>query len=358
MEIRSRAPLRIGFAGGGTDLESYSNRFGGCVLNSAICMYAYCTIYPSQDNRIKIQSYDNKNSIDTESVTELPIIGDHLILHRGVYNHIVKNFNDGKPLSFFMCTSNDAPVGSGLGTSSTMVIAIIEAFDKWLRLGLSDYQKASMAYDIERKELKLAGGKQDQYAAVFGGFNFMEFRKDGNVIVNSLHLSRQRILELESSMLLFYSGISRKSAEVQLELAKNIVKDQIKNTETEKQTTAMDAMQKIKENAAFMKDCVLIGDFEGIKQSFREAWENKKKTSSFVSNKKLEDIISHAMKSGAEAIKVSGAGGGGFLLMLCNPINRQKLQNSMEEIGKVYPVKLTPNGAESWVIPQAGDKVK
>lgn len=349
MEIRSRAPLRIGFAGGGTDLESYSSRFGGYVLNSAICMYAYCTIYPSDDGRIKIQAYDNKNSIDTESVSELPIEGEHLILHRGVYNHIVKNYNGGKPLSFFMCTSNDAPVGSGLGTSSTMMVALIEAFDKWLKLGLTDYQKALMAYEIERKELKLAGGKQDQYAAVFGGFNLMEFRKDGKVVVNSLHLSRQRILELESSMLLFYTGISRKSADVQLELSKNIIKDQIKNTETEKQTT-MDAMQKIKEAASEMKDCVLIGDFEGIKKSLREAWENKKKTSSFVSNKKLEGIILHAMKNGAEAIKVSGAGGGGFLLMLCNPINRQKLQNSMEEIGRVYPVKLTKNGVESWVV--------
>ena len=349
MEIRSRAPLRIGFAGGGTDLVSYSSKFGGCVLNSAICMYAYCTIYPSSDGRIKIQSYDNKNSIDTESVAELPIVGDHLILHRGVYNHIVKNFNDGKPLSFFMCTSNDAPVGSGLGTSSTMVVAIIEAFDKWLRLGLTEYQKAQIAFDVERKELNLAGGKQDQYAAVFGGFNFMEFRPDGNVIVNSLNLSRQRILELESSMLLFYSGISRKSAEVQLELAKNIIEDQIKNTQSEK-GSATDAMQKIKENAAFMKDCVLLGDFEGIKKSFREAWENKKKTSSFVSNKRLEEIISHATKNGAEAVKVSGAGGGGFLLMFFSPINRQKLQNSMREIGEVYPVKLAESGAESWVI--------
>jgi len=349
MEIRSRAPLRIGFAGGGTDLESYSSKYGGCVLNAAISMYAYCTIYPSDDNRIKIQAYDNKNSIDTKSVSELPITGDHLILHRGVYNYIVKHFNNGKPLSFFMCTSNDAPVGSGLGTSSTMMVAIIEAFDKWLRLGLTDYQKAQIAYDIERKELNLAGGKQDQYAAVFGGFNFMEFRKDGSVIVNSLNLTRQRILELESSMLLFYSGISRKSAEMQLELAKNIIKDEIKNTSAARRDT-MKAMQKIKKNAAFMKDCVLIGDFDGIKQSFREAWENKKKTSAFVSNAELEKIIARALENGAEAVKVSGAGGGGFLLMLCNPVNRQKLQNSMEEIGKVYPVKLSFAGAESWIV--------
>lgn len=349
MEIRSRAPLRIGLAGGGTDLESYSNQYGGCVLNSAVSMYAYCTIYPSNDDRIRIQAYDNKNSIDTEAVSKLPIEGDHLILHRGVYNHVVREFNCGKPLSFFMCTSNDAPIGSGLGTSSTMVVAILEAFDKWLRLGLNDYQKAQLAYEIERKELKLSGGKQDQYAAVFGGFNLMEFRQDGKVFVNSLNLTRQRILELESSMFLFYSGISRKSADVQMQLAKNIIDDQIKNTKEEEQKTML-AMQKIKEGVAIMKDCILIGDFEGIKASFREAWESKKKTSSFVSNPKLEEIIAYATKHGAESVKVSGAGGGGFLLLLCNPVNRQKLLDSMEDKGKIYPVKFSLTGVESWVI--------
>jgi D-glycero-alpha-D-manno-heptose-7-phosphate kinase len=351
MEIRSRAPLRIGLAGGGTDLESYSNIHGGCVLNTAICMYAYCTIYPTNNGKIYIQAYDNKNSVETDAVAELPITGDHLILHRGVYNHIVKNYNNGKPLSFRMYTSNDAPVGSGLGTSSTMVVAILEAFDRWLRLGLTEYEKASIAYTIERQELKLAGGKQDQYAAVFGGFNYIEFRTDKNVIVNSLNLSRQRILELENSMLLFYSGVSRKSADMQLELVKNIIKDQDTIAKsTSKTDTAMDAMAIIKENAKIMKDATLIGDFDGIKRSFIEAWENKKKTSSFISNPDLEKIISFGIENGAEAVKVSGAGGGGFLLLLCSPVNRQKLFSAMETMGRVYPVSLSLTGAESWII--------
>ena len=180
MKIRSRAPLRIGLAGGGTDLPSYSDQFGGVVFNAAIGMYAYCTIIPTNDNRIKIISYDNKNDIDTESVPFLEIDDDNtLILHKGIYNRIVKDYNGGKPLSFVMSTSNDAPIGSGLGTSSTMVVAILEAYNKWLSLGLTDYQKAKLAYEIEREDLKLTGGKQDQYAAVFGGFNLMEFKTDG-----------------------------------------------------------------------------------------------------------------------------------------------------------------------------------
>ena len=217
MIIRSKAPLRIGLAGGGTDLETYSNEYGGAVLNATIGMYAYCTIIPTNDNKIKIYSYDNKNNIEIDSTPKIELEGNTLILHRGVYNRIVRDYNGGKPLSFIMSTSNDAPVGSGLCTSSTMVVAILEAFNKWLGLGLTDYQKAQLAYDIERKDLALAGGKQDQYAAVFGGFNFMEFKTDKSVVVNALRLDRDRLNELECSLLLYYGGQSHDSAKMQLE---------------------------------------------------------------------------------------------------------------------------------------------
>lgn len=350
MKIRSRAPLRIGLAGGGTDLESYSNQFGGAVFNVTIGMYAHCTIIPTNDNMIKIYSYDNKNNLETPSVPELPIDGDVLILHKGVYNRIVKEFNNGEPLSFIMSTSNDAPIGSGLGTSSTMVVAILEAFNKWLSLGLSEYKKAKLAYEIERYDLKLAGGKQDQYAAVFGGFNLMEFRTDGAVIVNSLRVDKNVISELEGSLLLYYSGVSRKSAEQQLELAKNIISRQIDNTKNKK-TKTMDAMKNLKEFAYTIKDDVLIGNMDGFAECLRQSWENKKRTSSIVSNKELEKTINYAMQNGAEAVKVSGAGGGGFLMLYADPMNRQKLINAMEMLpGRVYPVKFSKNGVESWVI--------
>lgn len=350
MEIRSRAPLRIGLAGGGTDLASYSDKFGGAVLNATLGMYAYCTIVPTSDNRIVIQSYDNKHNLDIESVPVLSLDGDNLILHRGVYNRIVRDFNGGKPLSFIMSTSNDAPVGSGLGTSSTMLVAILEAFDKWLGLGLSDYKKAKLAYEIERIDLGLKGGKQDQYAAVFGGVNFMEFKTDSSVVVNSLRLCDNRINELECSLLLYYSGKSRKSADQQLALTRNIITDQISNTQS-KENKTLDAMKVMVENAYFMKDCVLTGNIKAFAELLRIGWENKKKTSSIVSNKDLENTINFAMKNGAEAVKVSGAGGGGFLMMYCNPQNRQKLIDAMETLpGRVYPVMFSSAGAESWII--------
>ncbi len=342
MTIRSRAPLRIGFAGGGTDLVSYSSLYGGAVFNAAIGMYAYCTITPTTDGRIKIKAFDNHNTLDVPAVARFDITDENLILHKGVYNRIVKQFNNGKPLSFEMSTSNDAPVGSGLGTSSTMVVAILEAFDKWLRLGLNDYQKAELAYSIEREDLALAGGKQDQYSAVFGGFNFMEFKTDGTTTVNPLRIERNVINELECSLLLFSNGRSRSSAQ--------IIKEQIKNTEQNNKTT-IEAMHNIKEHASKMKDCVLKGDMCGFGNLLRESWENKKKTSAIVSNGELERTIKFALGCGVDAVKVSGAGGGGFLMLFCNPANRQKVMDAMSMLeGKVYPVKFAKLGVESWSV--------
>lgn len=350
VKIRSKAPLRIGLAGGGTDIETFSSRYGGAVLNATIGMYAYCTIIPREDGVIKINSYDNNNSLETKAVPFLPIEGDNLILHRGVYNRVVKEFNGGKALSFEMSTSNDAPVGSGLGTSSTMVVAILEAFNRWLGLNLDKYRMAQLAYEIERQDLALAGGKQDQYAAVFGGFNYIEFKKDGSTVVNALRLDKSRLNELESSLLLYYGGHSRSSAKMQLELTKNIISKQIEGT-TSGESKTLDAMEKLKASAAEMKDFIFTGDMDAFAENMRQGWEQKKRTSDIVSNKELEEVIACVLAGGAEAVKVSGAGGGGFLLVYCNPINRQRLINHMANLeGKTYPVNFTKYGAESWIV--------
>lgn len=350
MIIRSKAPLRIGLAGGGTDLAQFSDKFGGAVLNATVNMYAYCTIIPKNDGKIKISSYDNGHDLLTDSVSELPIAGNNLILHRGVYNRVVREFNGGKPLSFEMSTANDAPVGSGLGTSSTMVVAILEAFNRWLGLNLDAYQTASLAYDIERNDLKLAGGKQDQYAAAFGGFNFIEFKKNGSVVVNALRLEKSRINELESSLLLYYGGYSRSSAKVQLELTKNIIDKQIRGAKNSESKT-LQAMLALKEAAYDMKDYVFTGDMSAFAESLRRGWEQKKRTSDIVTNAELEKTINFALSHGAEAVKVSGAGGGGFLLIYCNPVNRQRLINETAMLsGKTYPVSFSKNGAQSWII--------
>lgn len=349
MQIRSRAPLRIGLAGGGTDIESYSNRFGGEVLNASINMHAYCTIIPTDDGIIYIDSSDNNNKIETPSVSRLELDGNNLILHRGVYNRIVKDFNHGIPLSFKMYTSNDAPIGSGLGTSSTMMVALIECFNKWLNLNLSKEKIASLAYDIERNDLKLAGGKQDQYSATYGGINYMYFNKDGSVDVENLNLSEDKISKMESSLLLYYSGKSRSSSKMQLELTKNIISEQIENVKKQSDVT-LDAMQNLKEIARQMKDSVKKGNMEGFAKNLRDGWEHKKRTSNIISNVELEKVINLALRSGAEGVKVSGAGGGGFLLLYCNPKNRDKLICAMNELeGRIYPVGISTKGVESYI---------
>ena len=341
MQIRSRAPLRIGLAGGGTDLTSYSDKYGGCVFNATVGMYSYCTIVPVDDGKIRFVAPDRGESVEVDAVPYIEPT-EPLILHKGVYNRIVKQFNGGKPLSLFMSTSSDAPPGSGLGTSSTMVVAILEAYNRWLNLKLSEYSLARLAYEIEREDLQLKGGKQDQYAAVFGGFSFMEFNPDGSVIVNGLRVDKHVIYELECSLLLFYSGKSHDSSKV--------ISQQIANTAGNKAQT-VEAMHGIKQAAIKMKDAVLRGDVKQVGAILNEGWEQKKRTSSVVTNSEIDSLVEYAKANGAEAVKLSGAGGGGFILMYCDPVNRQKLLNALKQLkGDVLPVKFCKEGAESWTV--------
>ena len=184
MIIRSKAPLRLGLAGGGSDVSPYSDIYGGLILNATINLYAYCTIEETTSNKIEICSFDAHYFKTLESDFSLEIDGGASLI-KGVYNRIVKEFCHN-PLSFKITTYNDAPAGSGLGTSSTMVVCILKAFVEWLSLPLGDYEISRLAYEIERKDLGLSGGKQDQYAAAFGGFNYMEFLQNDIVIVNPL----------------------------------------------------------------------------------------------------------------------------------------------------------------------------
>lgn len=340
MIIRSKAPLRLGLAGGGSDVSPYSDLYGGLILNATINLYAYCTIEETDDGKIVIDSIDS-DCREVYPLTPCLEIDGRAILVKGVYNRVVKDFNI-TPRAFKITTYNDAPAGSGLGTSSTMVVCILKAFVEWLGLPLGDYEIARLAYEIERIDLGLSGGKQDQYAAAFGGFNYMEFLQNDIVIVNPLKIKRWIIDELEASMLLYFTGASRESAK--------IIDEQKKNT-TEGNEDAIEAMHQIKQSARDMKLAILKGDIDGFADILRIGWENKKKMASHITNPMIQEAMDVAMASGAKAGKVSGAGGGGFIMFVVEPTRKKEVEKALSSLhGFVMPFQFTEGGAHGWKI--------
>lgn len=340
MIIRSKAPLRLGLAGGGTDVSPFCDEYGGCVLNVTINMFSYCTIIPTNNNKIVFHSPDRNEHLEYESTPYLEI-DDKLILHKGIYNRIVKDYNGGKPLSFEMTTYSEAPAGSGLGTSSTMVVTILKAFQEWLNLPLGEYDMAQLAFDIERRDLKLAGGKQDQYAATFGGLNFMEFFDKDRVIVNPLRLKKWIKNEIENSIVLYYTGTSRDSGK--------IIQEQTKATKNEK---SLNAMFEIKNQTLMMKEAILKGEFNKIAECLHLNWLAKKQTASVISNPKIEEIYNFCLDNGAKACKISGAGGGGFMMIWCDPQKQFNLIKALEsrKEGIVRTVNFYDLGTQAWTI--------
>lgn len=340
MVIRSKAPLRLGLAGGGSDVSPYSDIYGGLVLNATINLYAYCTIEEVDDKKIIINSIDS-NCNETYILAPSLDIDGKAILIKGVYNRLVKDFNI-ESTGFKITTYNDAPAGSGLGTSSTMVVCIIKAFVEWWGLPLGDYEVSRLAYEIERIDLGLSGGKQDQYAAAFGGFNFMEFLPSDLVIVNPLKIKRWIVDELEASMLLYFTGASRESAK--------IIDEQKANTKN-KDSDAVSAMHKIKQSAIDMKLAILRGDVDTFADILREGWENKKKMASHITNPMIQKAMDIAMAAGAKAGKVSGAGGGGFIMFVVEPTRKKEVETALKQLdGFVMPFQFTEGGAHGWKI--------
>jgi D-glycero-alpha-D-manno-heptose-7-phosphate kinase len=341
MLIRSKAPLRLGLAGGGTDIAAYYNLYGGYVLNATIDMYAYCTLEPCDNNKIVF------NAVDLEKHEEFaadscPAASNSLPLHIGIYNRITKDYNSNRPLSFIMTTYSDAVAGSGLGSSSTMVVTIIKAFTEWLNLPLGEYDIASLACKIEREDLRLSGGKQDQYAATFGGFNFMEFYNDEKVIVNPLRLKRWIRNELEASLVLYYTGVSRESA--------SIINKQIKNTEN-KNEKSIDNMHELKKQAVIMKEALLKGDFKGFSNGLNKGWLAKRNIAESISNNAIDELYQYVIENGAESAKISGAGGGGFMMLYCNPCKRIKLIRALKKKdGMVMTPSFTEIGTQAWTL--------
>lgn len=340
MIIRSKAPLRIGLAGGGTDVSPYSDLYGGCVLNAAINLFAVTTIEPTDNDVVEITLGNSNLSKTYKSEKQLPVEKPFELI-TGVYNHVVKKF-DLPALSFKIHSYIEVPQGSGLGTSSTLVVSILGAFAEWLKLPLGKYDIAHMAYEIERIDLSMSGGKQDQYAATFGGINFMEFYKDDKVIVNPLDIKPEIKRELELCLLLYFTDTQRLSSE--------IIKEQIKNVQTQNKTS-VEAMHHLKEQAILMKDCLLKEDLNKLGELLHFGWLNKKQMAHNISNSLIDDIYDCALKAGAAGGKISGAGGGGFMFFYCPGNTKLRVAEALMKFGgKVQPFQFTSDGLITWEI--------
>ena len=338
MIYRSKAPLRIGLAGGGTDVSPYSDQFGGAILNATVSLFAYANIESLEENKIILQALDRKEEQHFEWTKELPVDGK-LDLLKGVYNRIQKDY--GMPTTGFrLSTFADAPVGSGLGTSSTLVVAIIGAFVEWLKLPLGDYDIAHYAYQIEREDLKFAGGKQDQYAATFGGVNFMEFYEDDKVIVNPLRIKSQYLHELENNLVLYFTNTSRESAA--------IIDEQVKNVNN-KNEQSIEAMHQLKEQARMMKEALLKGRLNEFGEILDFGFQQKRKMAHNISNSYIEEIYEAAKKAGATGGKISGAGGGGFMTFYCPGNTRHAVIEELKKFGgEVKNYTFTKYGLTTW----------
>ena len=340
MIYRSKAPLRIGLAGGGTDVSPYSDTYGGAILNATISLSANASIEILDTPTIIVEALDRKEEQRFDWATSIPIDGQ-LDLLKGVYNRIQKEYPftvTGLRLSTYV----DAPAGSGLGTSSTLVVAVLGAFVEMLKLPLGDYDIAHLAYSIEREDLQLAGGKQDQYAATFGGVNFMEFYDNDKVIVNPLRIRPEYMHELGNNLVLYFTATSRESAA--------IIKEQVKNV-NDKNEKSIDAMHQLKEQSKMMKEALLKGRLNEFGEILDFGFQQKRKMAHNISNSGIEAIYEAAKKAGATGGKISGAGGGGFMIFYCPGNSRYTVIETLKTFGgEVKNYSFTKYGLTTWVV--------
>jgi D-glycero-alpha-D-manno-heptose-7-phosphate kinase len=312
----ARAPMRISFAGGGTDLESYYGEFGGLVISAAIDKYFYVFVTVNKRRNIQIMSSDLRTFFRQDAGEEMLWDGD-LALPRAVLSH----FNIREGLSMFL--ASQVPPGTGLGSSSTVAVAVIKAIGSLQDLALSKHSIAELACLIEIEKLGMPIGKQDQFASAFGGVNAITFERDG-VEVRPLRLSPAVLEGLEQGILLFYTGMAREAAKVLAE----------QNQATLRRTpSVLEPLHTIKATAAEVKRCLESGDLRQFGELLHESWEQKKRLAAGISNAWIDECYETARCHGALGGKIAGAGGGGFLMLYCTPVKAASVTAALERLG-------------------------
>jgi D-glycero-alpha-D-manno-heptose-7-phosphate kinase len=338
MLIRARAPLRISFCGGGTDVPPYCDERGGVVLSATINRYATATIVPG-GTTFSVRSIDYDQSI-TYGVEDTFIYDGQLDLAKGVIDHFRRHENLTGGLEVVL--HNDAPPGSGLGSSSAITVALVSALVEHLRLPIDDYYIAKLAYQIERVEVGIKGGKQDQYATTFGGFNLIEFRPGGAVLVVPLRLRPETVWELEHSLVFAYVGGGHFSDQ--------IIANQVRNYET-RRTESIHAMDRLKVLTEDMKRALLVGDLREFGELLHLSWESKQQLAKGISNDKIAELYAAARHAGALGGKMNGAGGGGFMMFVCDPLRRYAVQEALRKVGtQLVNLTFVDPGVRTWTI--------
>ena len=337
--MRAKAPLRISFAGGGTDVSPFPELEGGCVLSSTINRYAWGTLRPRTDGRICINSLDFGVSLSYGSRAELVFDGQ-MDLPKAAIHRLAGDHTGGYDLFLH----SDAPPGSGLGSSSAMMVVLVGLLKEFHSLPLTDYEIADLAYTIERVDLAIHGGMQDQYAATFGGFNFIEFLAD-RVIVNPLKVSADIQNELEYNLMLCHTG--------KLRLSSHIIDDQVRRYEQQDSAT-VSALRRLKALTIEMKNALLRRRLDEFGTLLDEEWRNKQQMSPKISSSELDELYDLARRGGAIGGKITGAGGGGYMLLYCRFDRKHELAERMRAAGcEIHEVALEPLGLQTWRVDTA-----
>jgi D-glycero-alpha-D-manno-heptose-7-phosphate kinase len=331
--FRAKAPLRVSFAGGGTDVAPFPEREGGMVLSATINRYAYASLAPRDDRNISIESVDFGMSVDYGAEDELAFDG-----RLDLVKAAIKSLGRG---GFDLFLHANAPPGSGLGSSSSVMVTVIGVLKDFHRLALTDYEIAQMAFTLERTELGIKGGLQDQYAATFGGFNFLEM--DGErVIVNPLRMSADVIHELEHNMLLCYTGRTRASD--------RIIDDQTGRFEGGDAGT-LEGLRMQKRLAVEMKNALLRRRLNDFGELLGTAWDFKKRMSPKITTPFIDEVYEVARRKGALGGKVTGAGGGGYMLFFCPFHLKHKVAEAVIAMGaSVTEFEFTDSGLTTWSV--------
>jgi D-glycero-alpha-D-manno-heptose-7-phosphate kinase len=332
--IKARAPLRIGLAGGGTDFPAYADVHGGAVLSATISRYVYASIEPRTDGLVWFGSADTGDSWLGEP-GDLPD-NENLRLHVGVYARMSRH----TPPAVSVLTHSDVQVGSGLGASSAMTVALVHAFARYLNQPTDRAGIAPLARSIERHDLGLPGGAQDHYSATYGGINFIEFARD-RVAVTPVAIAPHAFAELESSLMLYNSGVSRKPCKPVSKAARETA---------ESPETAMRPLAGLKREAFAMHDALVRGRLDEVADSLRRSWTLKKATAPATTNPAVEAVIDTALAEGASAAKTCGAPGSGHIAILIDVRQRARLQRriSAEFPGTLRPCSLESRGSQAW----------